>query len=288
MTPSEILLAADLVFYGTVSDVVTETRAGEAWTLVTFRVDELLKGFGYDPAEGASDRDPDGEPAPPDPLEVAPETVTLAFLGGAAAGSESLVSGAPSWHFDESFLVSAYEQEALASPLVGFRQGLWRLAAEGLAAEGLVDLDGAWLAVADDGSPVRAPTGATTSQVMRAVQGVLAGTVTAGAATGEEDQVPGDDPDNAPAAPPIVEPPDGEGNEPADQPTADPSEPLPATPEGASEGQAAVEVLYDVDDSGGPLLLSDKVALAAAAWTSAVEAAVDLTLRKVAGSQDSL
>src|SRR5690606_2696923 len=65
-------------------------------------------------------------------------------------------------------------------------------------------------------------------------------------------------------------------------------EPLPATPEGASEGQAAVEVLYDVDDSGGPLLLSDKVALAAAAWTSAVEAAVDLTLRKVAGSQDSL
>jgi hypothetical protein len=273
MSPTEVLLRADLVFYGTVSDVVSENRAGVGWTLVTLRVDELLAGFGYDPATAAEERGSADEPRGPlDPAEVAPATVTLAFLGSEAAGAELLVSGAPDWRFEESFLVAAYEQEGLASPLVGFRQGLWRI-----EDEGFVDLDGLALAIADDGNLVRAEHGATTTQVVRAVQGVLNGTVT-----------PPDTLEGAGAP--------GEADESATLEDASPEDTQadPQTePEGGSQGDELVtvrtiEVDYQVDDSGGPLSLSDKAADAAAAWTSAVANAIELHLTQVQGSSNRL
>lgn len=310
MSPSEVLLAADLVFYGTVTDVVTQDRAGETWSVVTLRVDELLKGFGYDPAvdggvggsAGGNAGGSAGElPGPPDAGAVAPETVTLEFLGGTAAGSELLVSGAPSWRFDDSYLVAAYEQQDLASPLVGFRQGLWLL-----AEEGLVDLDGTWLAVGADGSPVRAPldapAGATTSQVIRAVQGVVSGTLTPAQQTpsAEEsapseaeapsaDEQAGDAGGDASGEAP-GEPGPGPGGEPPAAP-AEPSSDVAGADEPGTEQVAAapetvptVEVDYAVDDSGGPLLLSEMAERAAAAWRSAVVGTVDLRL---AASADS-
>lgn len=282
MTPTEILLAADLVFYGTVSDVVTENRAGEAWTLVTLRVDELLVGFGYDPSIPSPDGGSEGEPpVPQDPAEVAPESVTLAFLGGSAAGAELLVSGTPTWRFEESFLVAAYEQEGLASPLVGFRQGLWRI-----GDEGMVDLDGSALAVAEDGSPVRAQLGSTTSQVVRAVQGVLSGNLTPAEPTGEVDLPQGSAQEPAPAGEPagegVVAPQDEPpGAEPQADPLAEPQVDEPVT-------VPTSEADYDVDDSGGPLLLTDKVALAAAAWTRSVEDDVDLRWSKTPDSRNRL
>jgi len=277
MAPSEILVAADLVFMGTVSDVVSENRAGEAWTLVTLRVDELLAGFGYQPATGDLDGGSAGEPpGPHDPAEVAPESVTLAFLGGAAAGSELLVAGTPSWRFEESFLVAAYQREGLASPLVGFRQGLWRV-----SDDGMIDLDGSALAVAEDGRPVRAQVGAAASQVIRAVQGVLRGTLAAADPLGGDVVAAGGEPEAAPvaagAAEPPAEPPAVPRAEPRAEPRAD--EPVALRP---------VEADYEVDDSGGPLLLSDKVAQAVAVWSTAVGDAVDMRLTRTAASHNRL
>jgi hypothetical protein len=304
MTPTEVLLKADLVFYGTVSDVVAENRAGVAWTLVTLRVDELLAGFGYDPATIDDARGGAGDAAGPlDPAEVAPESVTLAFLGGEGAGADLLVSGAPEWRFDESFLVAAYQQEGLASPLVGFRQGLWRI-----EDQGFVDLDGVALAIADDGSLVRAEVGATTTQVVRAVQGVLSGTVAPPEQLVEPDT--SSDPDGVSAAPgaPEAEPAgpvgDATPTEPETQPPAEPDgaapgdaqPPQPSEPGAAPDTEPAaepatvrtIEIDYQVDDSGGPLSLSDKAAEAAAAWTLAVADGIELRLTETQDSSNRL
>lgn len=311
MSPSEVLLAADLVFYGTVTDVVTRDRAGGTWSVVTLRVDELLKGFGYDPAvdggvggsAGGNAGGSAGElPGPPDAEAVAPETVTLEFLGGTAAGSELLVSGAPSWRFDDSYLVAAYEQHDLASPLVGFRQGLWLL-----AEEGLVDLDGTWLAVGADGSPVRAQLdapGATTSQVIRAVRGVVSGTLTPAQQTpsaeepapSEAEAPPADEQAGDAGGDASGEAPGEPGPEPGGEPPVAPAAPSsqaagadePGTEQdsAAPETVPTVEVDYAVDDSGGPLLLSEMAEQAAAAWRSAVVGTVDLRLAASADSRN--
>jgi len=71
------------------------------------------------------------------------------------------------------------------------------------------------------------------------------------------------------------------------------SEPLAAAPaRGAAADQAdtvaAVRVDYGVDDSGGPLLLSDEVGRAAASWSQAVAGAVDLTLDRTTDSRNVL
>jgi len=62
MTPVDVLSVADLVFLGTVTDVVTESRDDQPWTLVTLSIDDLFLGFGYDPA--SADESADGDELP--------------------------------------------------------------------------------------------------------------------------------------------------------------------------------------------------------------------------------
>ena len=101
-----MLSQADLGFYGEVTGVSVEDRSGEPWTVVTFQVLENLKGS--DLTEGAEDG------------------LSLTFLGGTLPSGESLsVSLMPQFSVGEQVVVLAYERE-LYSPIVGFRQGLWR------------------------------------------------------------------------------------------------------------------------------------------------------------------
>lgn len=275
MTPVDVLSAADLVFLGTVSDVVTESRDDQPWTLVTLSIDDLFLGFGYDPA--STDDSAGGDvPAWQDPEFQVPETVTLAFLGGdmQAAGT-LLVSGSPTLRREETYLVAAYQQDGLASPVVGFRQGVWRL-----HDEGFTDLDGTALAVSDDGRLVRADVGAGASQVLFAVRSVLAGDVEAAAAeeAGPATDAAEDAEGEAPTAPDAA---------PANQARED-----AASEDGADQTEAMaprpLEVAYDVVDEGGPLLLSESVARAAQVWRDAIGDAVDLSLVSRQGSDDLL
>lgn len=273
MTPVDVLSAADLVFLGTVTDVVTESRDDQPWTLVSLSVDDLFLGFGYDPA--SADESADGDELPwQDPAFQVPETVTLAFLGGDTQASGTLlVSGSPTLRREETYLVAAYQQDGLASPIVGFRQGVWRL-----DDEGFTDLDGTALAVADDGRPVRADVGAGASQVLFAVRSVLAGDVEAsategdvpatGAAEGAQSETPSA-PDAAPADP--------AGDDAASEDAEDQAATMTPRP---------LEVAYDVADEGGPLLLSESVARAAQVWRDAIGDAVDLSLVSRPGSAD--
>jgi hypothetical protein len=108
-----LLDRADVRIYG---DVASRTSArsddGEIWTTVTIDVVRDL------------DR-----PDDPD----APETRELRFLGGSLDGGRTaVVDGVPRLEEGERLLILAYDDENLASPVVGVWQGLWRVGAEGL------------------------------------------------------------------------------------------------------------------------------------------------------------
>ena len=124
LTLDEMLAKTEIGFYGTVSEVAVEDRGGDPWTLVTFEVSDALTGI--------------------TPLSSGETTqVTLAFYGGTLPSGESLlVSLMPQFSVGEQVLVLAYDKE-LYSPIVGFRQGLWRNSTLGLRDESgrLLSLD---------------------------------------------------------------------------------------------------------------------------------------------------
>lgn len=150
LTPGQMLAKADLVFVGTVSDVTVNVRDGRPWTDVEFTVETPIEGVPLDA---------DGRPSGPE---------TLSFLGGDAAGGPSLaVGGMPQFEKGERVLVFAYDQ-AYASPIVGFRQGLWRVTAAGLLDEG-----GRQLSVDANGALVSGGSGAPLQQIVDAVRKLL-------------------------------------------------------------------------------------------------------------------
>lgn len=133
----EMLQKADLVAFAEVLDVRVEARDGRPWTVVALEPIAPLRGF--------EEREPDT------PLE-------LAFLGGSLPGGASLtVSLMPAFSAGESLLLLAYDG-GFASPIVGFRQGLWR-ERDGVlvddAGRVLTVVDGA-LQLQGDGSPTDA------------------------------------------------------------------------------------------------------------------------------------
>ena len=156
LTPAQMLDRADLVFVGTVSDVSVAVRGGRPWTDVTFDVGTPLEGI---------PTDADGKASGPE---------TLSFLGGNAAGGPSLtVSGMPQFQNGDHVLLFAYDQ-AYASPIVGFRQGVWRV-----TDAGLVDEDGRQLSVDKNGDLVAEGSGAPLPQVVDAIRKLLGPKATA-------------------------------------------------------------------------------------------------------------
>ena len=196
--------------------------------------------------------------------------LVIESLGGEAEGRRLIVSGGPSWRPGDEVLVALHGASGLASPVVGFAQGLWRV-----TGDGLVDGGGRFLGLDPAGALVRADGPTATPSVLDAVRAALAGDAPPPAAP--EDEAPQDVPpaDEPPAEGDGVPAPDeeeaGEGRsaEPPGTPAGDGEAPsTPTRPVGAS---------YRVDDAGGPLLLSDRVARAAAAWEALAPELIDLT-----------
>lgn len=151
LTPQAMLAKASLAFVGTVTEVRVTNDVGTPWTHVRFNVDTALAGVAVD-ANGK-----------------ARQPVELAFLGGTAPGGPALtVSGMPNFETGEKVLVFAYDQ-AYASPIVGFRQGLWRVTAAGLR-----DEDGRLLSVSDAGKLVAGGSGAPLDSIVQAIRDALA------------------------------------------------------------------------------------------------------------------
>ena len=105
LTIDEMVARTDLGFAGEVEAVRVEMREGDPWTVVSFRIDTPLVG-----------------------LDAEPDRIDLPFWGGTAAdGSTLSVAGMPSFDVGERVLLLAYDDAGLASPVVGFAQGVWRL-----------------------------------------------------------------------------------------------------------------------------------------------------------------
>ncbi|MEJ2292399.1 MAG: hypothetical protein P8Y13_02345 [Deinococcales bacterium] len=150
LTPEAMLAKASLVFVGTVSDVSVKNDNGTPWTHVSFTVDVALKGVSVD-AQGQ-----------------ATQPVELAFLGGSVPGGPALtVGGMPQFTKGEKVLVFAYDQ-AYASPIVGFRQALWRVTPAGLQ-----DEDGQLLSLTDSGKLVSGGSGAPLDSIVTAIRDAL-------------------------------------------------------------------------------------------------------------------
>ncbi len=99
----ELLAKADIAFYGIVISVDPIDRNGELWTQVSYELLEPLKGLGEDAA-----------------------ALELLFYGGIPLdGAAFQVSLMPQFSVGETVLILAYQADYF-SPIVGFRQGLWR------------------------------------------------------------------------------------------------------------------------------------------------------------------
>ncbi|HEX7039263.1 MAG TPA: hypothetical protein VF202_04015 [Trueperaceae bacterium] len=256
LTPYEVLDLADAVLTARVADVTTRADDAGVWTVVTLEVREWLTD---DPEAGED--------------EAPREEVVIEVLGGEAEGRRLIVPGSPAWRPGDEVLVALHAAAGLASPVVGFAQGLWR--EDGA---GLVDAQGRFLGLDPAGALVRAEGPTAVESVLEVVRRALAGEAPPPADAAPPAGEPGGD---GPDAPPGEEggrpaPPGEEGGaEPAPPGEEGGAEPAPPEEEvgEASEAEPAppapaarVEAAYAVDDAGGPLLLSDRLAAAAAAW----------------------
>lgn len=146
----ELWARSELAVFGTVAAVEVEERGGEPWTLVRLDVERNLLADEPASEEGEADE------------------LTLSFLGGTLESGRSLeVELMPRFREGEQVLVLAYDDEALASPVVGFRQGLWRL-----TGAGLVDEDGRRLSL-EDQALLRDGEGGALDELLDAVERAL-------------------------------------------------------------------------------------------------------------------
>ncbi len=262
-TPEALALRADSVFFGEVASVTSDQDAGLPWTVVTFGRARILRDRAAAAAGSVEAREGEGV------------QVTLRFLGGSMLGeSDLVVSGLPTFALGQRWLLLAYQDDTIASPIVGVAQGAWLLG--GTAA---VDTEGRPLSVSASGALVRGA--ATGTSAAATTEADLADALTAILARGTESP-----PEPEGGASPAVAPAEEEaargqaGPERADgdpsKPSlggVDPSEPIPPS----APGRAAPAVAYRVEDDGGPLLLSERTSDAAKIWEGAAPGAAVFT-----------
>jgi hypothetical protein len=146
LTLDEMIAQTDIAFLGEVSSTETIDRNGEPWTRVTFRVIEPLL---------ATEKD---------------ANVTLTFYGGTLSNGVSVtVNLMPQFTQGEEVLILAYNDE-LYSPIVGFRQGLWRNQTLGLR-----DEIGRALTLNEDGTLSLGGTGGSTADILLTLREALEG-----------------------------------------------------------------------------------------------------------------
>lgn len=138
----EMIDKAELAFYGVVIDTQVIEREGEPWTQVNF---ELLEPF-----RGVSEDD---------------VSLELLFYGGAPPDSAALqVDLMPQFSAGQTVLIFAYD-DTYYSPIVGFRQALWREQGAGFVSE-----IGARLSLGDDNALMLEGVGASPSDVLQALR----------------------------------------------------------------------------------------------------------------------
>lgn len=140
LEPAEMFERAELVFYADVIAVDTVIRGDDPWTVVEFDPREILRRPVDDDAEGNGiDDDGVGPDDDVDAVDAEPgDTLTLSFLGGERGELRLAVAAMPGFEVGDVVLVLAYDVEPVdgratappvdavpASPLVGFRQGVW-------------------------------------------------------------------------------------------------------------------------------------------------------------------
>lgn len=277
-TPEQALERADRVFLGTVADVRVEGRQGTPWTLVTFEVEAVLKGSeddgdGYE-AEGSSGAGAsDGAQDDPAPLapDALPGELVLAFLGGAApGGSVMTVAGMPAFDVGERVLAFSYA-DAYASPIVGYRQGLWRVTPGAVRND-----DGDLLSVDANGSLSAGGDGSSLDDVLAALEARLDGETRGSPGSGEASTAEGADADHDEAAEADA------GEEAATGTTDEPS----AGAADAADAASPEPTVVSVDSRGGPLTLPEDVEAAAALWSAAAPGVAALDV--VSGSSSGV
>lgn len=238
LTAAETLLTAESVVVAAVLDIEAQADGDLVWTLVRFEVEMTVEASEDDP-------DPEEEEArQSEELEL-----ELRFLGGSLpSGAALLVAGMPTFSVGERVILALQEGSGLASPLVGFEQGLWRLADDGAVDAsgrylGLVRAAGATDGVDRGASGSDAQLTLARSDVPTGVAELLAAIARLRAG------------DTSLARPS------------AEDPAVGPSQEEDGEAEG---GELITQQIgrYLVDELGGPLLLGDEVAAAAAAWTA--------------------
>lgn len=261
-TPEALALRADSVFFGEVATVGRAQADGLPWAVVTFTRANVLR----DRAAEA-----DGSPGARQGEDV---QVTLRFLGGSMLGEADLgVSGLPTFTPGQRWLLFVYQDDAMASPIVGVAQGAWLL-----SPTDAVDTEGRPLSVSASGALVRGGVGAAAVTTEAELADAL--TALLGRGTESPPEPEGGVPEPGAGAPVTGAPgatsserePAGTAPDP-ERTDANASEPslaatLPATPPAAPRPTAPA-VTYRVEDAGGPLVLSERVADAAKVWEQA-------------------
>lgn len=139
----ELVSRAEIAFFGSVSEVNTEARDGEPYTVVTFNVSRPLLGD----------------------LEA---SESLTFYGGELPDGTTLtVEGMPQFASGEEVLILAYDAPYY-SPIVGFSQGLWRARPDGFA-----DEVGRLLSLNDSGGLTRDGEGGDRNDILSALEARL-------------------------------------------------------------------------------------------------------------------
>lgn len=138
LSMADMLERSQIAFYGRVSAIEFIEKQSEPWTKVDFEIINSLYGL--------EDK----------------KNISLLFYGGSVNGKTTTVSLMPRFSIDEKVLVLAYKNEYY-SPIVGFRQGLWRE-----QALGLTDETDQILSLNDKSELILAGDGASTDDILAA------------------------------------------------------------------------------------------------------------------------
>ena len=138
LSMADMLEHSQIAFYGRVSAVEFIEKQSEPWTKVDFEILEPLYGL----------EDKTG--------------ISLLFYGGSINSKTTTVSLMPKFNIDEKVLILAYKNEYY-SPIVGFRQGLWRE-----KPLGLTDETGRILSLDKDSKLILDGEGAGTDEIIAA------------------------------------------------------------------------------------------------------------------------
>lgn len=136
----DMLERSQIAFFGKVSSIEIIEKQSEPWTKVSFEI--LNPFFGLD-----------------DKTET-----SLLFFGGSLNNKTTTVSLMPQFNLGENVLVLAYKNDYY-SPIVGFRQGLWRE-----QTLGLIDETNRTLSLNEDSELVLDGDGASTTDIIAALK----------------------------------------------------------------------------------------------------------------------